>query len=164
MKVESIVTGSCMGTGAAINVCLGFKPSMVILFNLNSTNIETILWIDQMQASTDMDEGLQISGTSSPARAAVTANGISLYDGGDEITYDGTTDNRWEDSAGDSAEEVYVDGLWNRDASGDAEYQCIGDRLAPSKENGQKIKTPSGFTIGTGIQTNDKRLSWLAIS
>lgn len=157
-----IVMGTCDGTGAAINVCLGFIPDKVEVYNCEGTQ-ERLVWIKEMAVITSIEEGWSTQ-SNTDAFVADTGGGIDAYTGGDEIVYDGTTNNRWEDSAGTSKEEVYVNGHYKRTAAGDAAYQCIGDALEPNKNDGSKVKTPAGFTIGTlaNLNVNGEQLVWVA--
>ena len=156
-----IAFGTCDGTGAAINIILGWQPDMVKMWNTQHANEKSIEWFRLMQPFTSMDEGVKLdNSTITP----VTANGITVYAGGDEITYDGVTNNRWEDAAGNSVEEVYVDGYFKKTADAAPLYRCYGDRVIPNLIDGAKIKTTEGFTIGTdGININDEQLCWMAI-
>lgn len=156
-----------MGTGAAINVCLGFTPRYVRLWNMTQADFAIAEWTPQMGLVTAMDEGMYELLTG--ATTLMTGNGIKAYTGGDVIMYDKTTSGRWEVEAafpgGASVEEVYVDGEYERTATGDADYKCIGDVLCPEKYHGAKVKTPKGFTIGTesNINIDSERLSWMVI-
>lgn len=164
MEARDIVIGTCDGTGAAINVCVGFIPRRVEVLNMESATYEKIEWDSQMALVSAIDEGIKTAGTGTVTRAAVAANGISEYAGGDEIIYDGATDNRWEDSAGNSVEEVYVNGHYQKEAAADAAYQCVGDAIEPKFRDGTKVTTPAGFTIGTDadINVNGEQIRWVA--
>ena len=157
-----IAFGTCDGTGAAINVCLGFIPSYVEVWNMDHANEKMLKWFKQMAINATMDEGISLDNS---VTAPVTANGISAYAGGDIIVYDKTTHARWEIAAvgGATAEEVYVDGHYVQD-SGGAAYKCYGDRAEPNKNHGSKVKTAAGFVIGTnGINVDGEQLCWMAI-
>jgi hypothetical protein len=169
MPVPQSIFGTCDGTGAAINVCLGFIPREVVVWNMEDAGggPTDIVWQRQFSTDTEQDEGVK---TVASTRAVVTSNGISVYNGGDEIQYDKTTSARWELTTGtafpggNSAEEVYVDGEYEKSVSGDAAYKCIGDILCPEKYHGAKVKTPKGFTIGTDadINADGEQLCWKA--
>jgi len=122
-------------------------------------------WFDQQRLITVVDEGIMHEGADDSDRQFLTANGISRYNGGDEITYDGVTNNRWENAAGTDVEETYVDGYYQRTATTSAAYQCIGDALCPELRDGSKVRTPMGFTIGTNtdLNANGEQLVWIAI-
>ena len=158
-----IATGTCDGTGQAINVVLGFTPEYVKVWNMEGS-VEFIEWIKEMAVVTNIEEGVS-SQASTDAFVANGGGGIDAYAGGDEITYDGVTHNRWEDSAGDSAEEVYVDGWYKRTAAGDPAYKCYGDKKEPNKNHGSKVITSKGFTIGAlaNLNVNGEQLGWMAI-
>lgn len=170
MDRSQVVCGTCDGTGSAINVCLGFVPEYVKVYNMEDAgNLLPVLeWFKAMAIITAMDEGVKDKGVSDTDydRTILSADGIAAYDGGDVLTYDGATDNRWEDSAAANAEEAYVDGHYKRTASGDAAYKCIGDSMVGDNPIDQeKITTPSGFTIGadTDVNVNGEQLCWIAI-
>jgi len=170
MNLAEIVHGTCDGTGAAINVCLGFIPNFVKVWNMEDAgNLEpAIEWHRQMALITQMDEGIKLLGITEAAmdRTVMAANGIAAYAGGDEIVYDGETDNQWENAAGTVKEEVYVDGHYQRTATGDAAYKCIGDSLVgDNPRDGAKVKTPPGFVIGADgdINVDGEQLCWMAI-
>ncbi|KKN75074.1 hypothetical protein LCGC14_0384480 [marine sediment metagenome] len=162
--------GTCDGTGADINVCLGFVPSYVKVWNMDDdTNVQYWEWHSQMQYVTAMAEGLK---SDKDVFTAITADGITEYGGGEQLIYDGVTNNRWEyDHDGDGvldadAEEVFVNGHYLKVASGDAAYQSIGDSQigASTPRNGEKIKSTAGFTIGAlaNWNVNGEQLAWIA--
>lgn len=163
-----IVMGTCDGTGAAINVCLGFIPDMVELWNMEDAgNREPkITWVKEMAVIAQMDEGIKEHGISDTDfdRTVMAANGISAYSGGTEITYDGETDNQWESAAAASVEEVYVDGHYKRTSNADAAYRCYGDRACPTLVHGAKVKTTPGFTIGadSDLNADGEQICWIA--
>jgi hypothetical protein len=163
-----IVRGTCDGTGAAINVCLGFIPDYVKVWNMEGS-IESIEWIREMEIITNIEEGVS-SQNSTDAFVADGGGGIDAYAGGDEIIYDDVTNDRWESitagvPSGTSKEEVYVDGHYKRTAVGDAPYRCYGDRVEPNKNHYAKVKTAKGFTIGNlaNLNVDGEQLAWLAI-
>ena len=161
-NVRDFAMGTCDGTGAVINVSLGFIPSAVEVLNIDSATLEEIKWNNQMPfAAQNITEGIMATGTSTFTRAAVDADGISEYAGGDEIIYD-EVDSQWEDAAGTVKEEVYVNGHYLQEADADANYQCIGDHVEPQKKTGTKIKTTPGFIIGanTNLNVDGEQLVW----
>ncbi len=175
MNPDRIVMGTCDGTGAVINVCLGFIPKYVKVWNLEDGHSAwpSVEWINpDMIAVTLADEGvLDQDDATQMRRTLLAADGISPYNGGDGIVYDGVTHNRWEDddATAASAEEKFVDGWYERDAVGDTAYKCIGTKLlgktpGPS-DNGTKFKTPVGFKIGANATLNadTEQLIWMAI-
>ena len=162
-----VIVGTCDGTGAAINVILGKHPIKVKVMNMEDagTLYPVLDWNNQMALISAVDEGIKHTGTTDADRAAVAANGISLYNGGDDIVYDGATNMRWEDSDGNSVEEKYVDGYYQRAAGGGAAYKCYGDKTVPGGlTDGAKVKTAPGFTIGTDadINVDGEQLIWEA--
>ena len=175
MNPDRIVMGTCDGTGAAINVCLGFIPKYVKLWNLEDGGGKwpSCEWVNpDFIAITAADEGvLDADDGTQVRRTLLAANGLSPYAGGDGIVYDGVTHNRWEDDdvTAASAEEKFVDGSYERDASGDVAYKCIGTKLLGrtpvAGDNGTKFKTPVGFKIGTNADLNQdtEQLVWMAI-
>lgn len=73
MSKGQIATGTVTGTGAALNVELGFAPKFIIL--INETDPGMFMWSDQM-ADAEMAKL-----TDAPALTFPTANGISAYSG-----------------------------------------------------------------------------------
>lgn len=69
---DTIKTGTVTGTGAAINISLGWKPDYVRV--LNVTDGDTVdEWVNGMAAGTAI--------TIAAAAASRSSNGISQYDG-----------------------------------------------------------------------------------
>ncbi len=68
-----VITGKVVGTGAAINVSLGFIPSKVIIENV--TNPSKHVWQKGMAAASCIQEAT--NGT----KSIVSSNGISEYAG-----------------------------------------------------------------------------------
>lgn len=176
---SSIVMGTCDGTGAAINVCLGFIPSRVEVWNVEDagTLYPKIDWVRLFKYTSALDEGIKETGTTDSDRAVVAANGISEYAGGDEMVYD-LANSRWNNAAGSSVEEVYVDGSYAQLHASNPAYRCIGDSIAgkPAYDDanavlggvgpydGAKVKSIEGFTIGTDadMNANGEQLVWVA--
>ncbi len=161
-----IIFGTCDGTGAAINVCLGGAPVYVKLWNMEDAVRQSVIeWINQMALVSALDEGIKTHGLSDTDldRTVMASAGIAAYAGGDELFYD-SGDGQWEDSGGTVKEEVYVDGQYMRTAAGDAAYRCFGD-VAGSKINGEKIVTSPGFTLGADadLNVNGEQIAWMAI-
>jgi hypothetical protein len=175
MNGSQIVFGTCDGTGAAINVCLGFIPSYVKVWNVEDAGTlhPQLEWLRDMSVITAFAQGVKLMGLSDTDmdRVLLTTTGIAAYNGGDEIVYDGVTSKRWEavsaTFAGASKEEVYVNGHYRRTAVGDAAYECVGYAIAgtTSPRHGTKVKTTEGFTIGadTDINADGEQLLWMAI-
>ena len=172
MNLAEIVHGTCDGTDAAIYVCVGFIPNYVKVWNMEDAgNLEPVIeWNRQMALITQMDEGIKTIGITQAAmsREVIAANGIAAYAGGDEIVYDDDDGNGWVDNLTDltAKAEVYVDGHYQRTATTDAAYKCIGDSLVgDNPRHGAKVKTPPGFVIGADgdINVNGEQLSWMAM-
>jgi len=172
MNLAESVHGTCDGTGAAINVCLGFIPNFVKVWNMEDAgNLEpAIEWHRQMALITQMDEGIKLLGITEASmdRTVMASAGISAYAGGDEIVYDDDGGNGWVDNLTDltAKAEVYVDGHYQRTATTDAAYKCIGDSLVgDNPRHGAKVKTPPGFVIGADgdINADGEQLCWMAI-
>ncbi|MCB1341384.1 MAG: hypothetical protein KDK24_10035 [Pseudooceanicola sp.] len=70
-----IAYGTLAGTGSAINVPLGFSPS--IIFIINQTDPGFFIW------TADMADAEMLKLTDAPALTFPTSNGISLYAGSD---------------------------------------------------------------------------------
>lgn len=167
--MRQTIFGTCDGTGAAINVCLGFVPSYVRVINVEDAggHIIEMEWFGVMQSlASAVDEGFKIdNGT----KSLLAGTGITAYNGGDEIQYDKTSSARWETVAsfpgGSSVEEVYVDGTYWRDAGTDAAYKCFGDRACPEKYHGAKVVTTPGFSIAADADLNadGEQLIWMAV-
>lgn len=157
--------GTCDGTGAAINVCLGWKPRRVEVRNIEDAGslAPVMTWQEGMELVAATDEGLLLKGLSDTDmdRVATAANGISLYSGGDSIHWDSVSA-RWEDAAGNDVSEKYVDGYFKK-VSGGASYKCYGDVVDPHR-SGAYLKTAPGFTIGTDADLNadGEQLIWIA--
>jgi len=168
MQRGDIVFGTCDGTGAAINVCLGFIPRFVKVWNMEDAGslAPQMEWTRQMALITAMAQGENLKGMSDTDmdRALLTTTGIAAYAGGDVIIYDKNTSVAWENSAGTSKEEVYVDGHYERKATTDAAYKCIGNVLCPDPAHGAKVTTPPGFTIGadTDVNVDGEQIAWMA--
>ena len=167
-----VIRGTCDGTGAAINVCLGVVPFYVKVWNAEDAGalLPVAEWLRDMDIITALDEGIVHTGLDDTDfdRTVMAANGISAYDGGDEIQFDKDNDNRWEVvtafPAGASVEEVYVDGSYRRTATTDSAYRCYGDAVCPNPVHGIKVKTSPGFVIGTNANLNadGEQLLWMA--
>jgi hypothetical protein len=72
--IPSTVVGTVTGTGAALNVILGFKPDFVQLVNATDGD-QVDVWYRGMAALTSINVG----GATAATRAA--PNGISSYEG-----------------------------------------------------------------------------------
>ncbi|MCP4546654.1 MAG: hypothetical protein GY835_09345 [bacterium] len=73
--MNEVKTGTVEGTGAAINVQLGFQPDYVKVYNYDSAGVEELEWFS------GMTNGHAIKKTGAPARTKITSNGISAYGG-----------------------------------------------------------------------------------
>lgn len=184
MNNSQCITGTCDGTGAAINVCLGFIPSKVEIWNVEDagSKLPKVEWCRLFKRVAALDEGVLETGLSDTDydRTVLTTAGISEYAGGDTIYYD-RNNNRWESAAGgagSSVEEVYVQGDYDLTNASNPAYRCIGDAIAgkpgynsdnellgggePPQDT--KVVTTPGFTIGTNANLNadGERLIWVA--
>ncbi len=75
--VNNIKSGQVTGTGAAINVNIGFKPSVVMLFNTSGGCF--LIWVNGMGAGygqKTVDSGAGITDIST-----ITSGGITQYAG-----------------------------------------------------------------------------------
>jgi hypothetical protein len=162
---KDTIFGTFDGTGAAINVCLGFVPRYVKIWNLeDTTDLPELEWHSSMQAVASAAFGVLKKTVAGVVMSDLAAGGISSYAGGDVIVYD-ADDSRWETLAGADASEVYLDGTYNRDASGDAAYQCYGDFVCPDPRDGARVTTVPGFTLGTDadMNVNGQQLVFMAV-
>lgn len=64
--------GTYTGTGAAVNVVLGFKPGFVFIYNFTDGDV-TFQWSDTMAEGTAVQTDTAV--------AKLASNGISLLDG-----------------------------------------------------------------------------------
>lgn len=78
-----VATGTVEGTGAAINIALGFKPAHIEVHNIDGDAI--LIWNDAMPAASGMKT--VAAGTT----AHITSAGISLYAGVAATTGEGFT-------------------------------------------------------------------------
>jgi hypothetical protein len=164
MQRDDIVMGTCDGTDAAINVCLGFQPRRVELMNIESAALPFVLWQKGMELVTAAAAGLLTTGISDTDmdRTILAATyGISMYEGGDVIHWD-PTDSRWESAAAANVSEVYVDGCYQQ-AAGGAAYKNYGDVVDPGR-TGVNVLTAEGFTIAANCVANNdgEQLIWIA--
>lgn len=71
-RLNRFASGSLTGTGAAINVVIGFIPKHVKLFNV--TTAAQIEWMDGMPAAAG------IKTVTAGAQTYITSNGVSKYE------------------------------------------------------------------------------------
>ena len=81
--VTQVKTGTVTGTGAAINVAVGFSPSVIHIFN--KTDPGFYVW------TKDMDDAAMVKLTDAPALTAPTSNGVTPYAGAIAATSEGFT-------------------------------------------------------------------------
>jgi hypothetical protein len=165
---NELMVGSCDGTGAAINVILGWIPDSVHLFNIEDAGslAPELYWVREMAQVGTFAQGVKITGTTDADRALLTTTGIAAYAGGDEIFWD--EDNSfWENAAGTDKTEVYVNGAHRRFTSGDAAFQDYGFEAASTTKpiDGDSFIMPEGFTIGADadLNVNGEQLVWVAM-
>ncbi|MEM5787630.1 MAG: hypothetical protein AAGU11_09945, partial [Syntrophobacteraceae bacterium] len=157
--------GSCDGTGAAIYVCLGFRPRKIVVKNVEDAGAKdpVLEFNEGMELVAAMDEGFLTKGPDDTDmdRTKIAANGLSMYAGGDRIHWDSVSA-RWEDADGNDVSEKFVDGAFKKTATS-AAYRCIGDVIDPGR-SGAYVRTPPGFIIGTDadINANGEQLIWEA--
>lgn len=142
--MDALVKGTVEGTGAAINVILGFQPSMIEIFNIDDAgdlSPQARYVVGMEGGSSDTLGGIKlVESTVSPLTVAA---GLSLYAGDDPVTWD-ETNSRWNDDAGSDVTGQYVD----KDGG---EY---GNSVVPDPSDGERIKTGQGFVIGTDGDLN----------
>ncbi len=169
---DEFAVGSCDGTGAVINVILGWIPDYVKIWNIEDAagvHLE-VEWIREMVQQSDKDEGISLGNTTDADRTLLTANGIAAYAGGDEIFYD-LSQTRWEDAkggGGNDVTEVYVDGHHRRFEAGSDAFKDFGDVAVGESTaifDDTPITTSEGFTIGTNsdLNVNGEQLAWIAM-
>lgn len=82
MSDARVKTGTYVGTGAAVNIALGFQPAAFIVWN--ETDGDALwLWADGMAAGTAI--------AIAAAVAAQGSNGVTKYDGAEGVTAKGIT-------------------------------------------------------------------------
>jgi len=172
MNPDKIAFGTCDGTGAIINVCCGFRPHYVKVWNHDAADTPSIEWADNMRGIATGDEGTKIMGASDTDmdRVRLDAAGIAPYAGGDQIEFLSAVHPHWV-VVGATADvsEVYVDGHYKRNSTTPAAFKSIGDKLLgrtpTAADYGTKFFTPEGFVIGadTDVNADGEQLSWMAI-
>ncbi len=172
-NASQIVFGTCDGTGVAINVCLGFVPRYVKLFNLEDagTKYPTIEWINpSMIAITAADEGMKDMDDTGVQRALLASAGVSPFTGGTKLTYLSATHPHWcVVGATTDVSEAYVDGHYHRVAVGDTAFKSIGDSLLgktpTAADYGAIVTATPGFTIGTDADMNQdgEQILWMVV-
>ena len=174
MNPDKIVIGTCDGTGAIINVCLGFIPKYVKLFNLEDSHSKfpsVEWWNPDMLAIAAFVGGVEkLTGTTYRQIAALTTAGLAPYAGGDKICFLSATHPHWVDvGATADVSEKYVDGSYRRLVVGDTAFKCIGDKILGktpvAADYGAIVTTPAGFIINIEavINVDGEQLMWHAI-
>jgi ABC-type antimicrobial peptide transport system permease subunit len=161
---KQVVTGTFVGTGAAINVCLGFNPSYVEITNISdATDRSRLIWNKSMRGVSGVAFGVLDKTAAGVVRSGLSSAGISPYAGGDVVIYS-KANSRWQNAAGSDVSEVYVAGDYNVDDTSDAGYKTYGDSVIPNPADGAKLKTTKGFTLGTNadMNTDGERLVFIA--
>jgi len=85
MRENQVAAGTVTGTGAAINVVLGFTPRYVEVVNVASGGLVTAKWFQGMAAASAVKQAA--AGTTS----VITSNGISEYAGSAGVESKGFT-------------------------------------------------------------------------
>lgn len=80
MTQERFAVGSILGTGAAINVHLGFIPRFVQCWNVSDTKLPKLVWFKGMAAAAGYKEAI---GTTYLAPSVLSSLGITAYAGTD---------------------------------------------------------------------------------
>ena len=92
---NEVAVGSVAGTGAAINISIGFKPRYVKVFNYNDAGAlyPTLEWWEGMPAASGLKtKSITDSGaTGLKSSERITSLGISQYEGGGSVAADGFT-------------------------------------------------------------------------
>lgn len=127
-----------------IHVCLGMCPAELTLLNVSDPGYHEVYWQRTLGClSSNIMEGIVLTGTSSVTRDDLAENtGIACYAGGDTLRFNSTLD-RWE-------YETATPGTW-ADATEkflDECGNCIFPKRNPTPEGGLKQLTPPGFRVG----------------
>jgi len=77
-----VISGTFVGTGAALHIGIGFKPDFVKVFNISASAVPALEWNTGMSGTTAIAEGVKQIALRSVAKLAAGA-GIAQYDGGD---------------------------------------------------------------------------------
>jgi len=176
MDPNKIVFGTCDGTGADINVCLGFKPAYVKLLNLEDGGslFPSLEFWAAMTAITAFAEGIkELTGTTYRQISGLTTTGIRAYAGGTKLQWS-KAHGHWVvvgDLSLADVSEVYVDGKYQRKASTDAAYKnaatAILGHTPTDADDGAIVTMEEGFTIDGGsdadINVDTEQLIWMAI-
>lgn len=170
-----VVTGTVLGTTAAINVSVGFKPRYVQVLNTDGSNEAIITWYSSMAA----DKGLKTlaAGTTD----YVSSGGITQWDGlaargalsgtaavtAASVTVTGTsTYFQNELAVGDKIE---INGEQREVASIASQTSLTVTKAFDASASGKSILAikgrPEGFTIGTDANVNadGDTLVWVAM-
>ncbi len=84
MHGNNIASGKVAGTGAALNVSIGFKPRVVRLMNVAAGGVVSIDW------NSDMGAGTGFKRAQNGDASQLAANGVTQY-AGDETHTEGFT-------------------------------------------------------------------------
>ena len=176
------VQGTCDGTGAAINVCLGFIPSRVVVTNLDSAVLAEITWSNLFKHVAAIDEGILRTTITDSDLIKEAANGIAEYAGGDTVIYS-TAGGHWHKADNSTnAEEIYVDGAYELLHASNPAFRAFGDAVVGKPRydaanaltggalplDGTKLVTTEGFTIkaaggtNTVLNVDGEQLGWIA--
>lgn len=75
---KQVKSGTVTGTGAAIDISLGWNPKRVVVLNTTSATLEQLEWI------TGMDDGAAIKTVAAGTRTKIASTGISAFAGDDD--------------------------------------------------------------------------------
>lgn len=165
------ISGTFNGTGAALNVGIGFLPSEVRIRNIENAEDYYIEWSINMR-SAECIEGIRLAGDDAAAisRTPLTkGNGIVIYRGGDIMTSASTsyivedpdTDKR-DAGTGDTIDTwtlgnaTNFTGNWNAECS--TTYVGEGSRICVDAGDGGKWSTVTALT-SNGEAANEVTLS-----
>lgn len=85
MYKNNVKSGKVAGTGAALNVQLGFQPQAVFLVNVAAGGVVSLFWQEDMGAGT----GFKRAAAGDASQLA--ANGVSKYAGSEAANSEGFT-------------------------------------------------------------------------
>lgn len=174
--MKSLKSGFVQGTGAAIDVEVGFVPDVVIVTNVTDGDVINVGWpsVRTMAftsgGTAEIKAGHTVIGATSGATAMVrqVLAGTGTWAGGDAA---GTIILHAETITGSfTAENIFIaGGAGSNDATGaalatpgvDIDTEVAGDTGVSAYPGSQAVAT-KGFTLGSGISEVGKLLHWAA--